>query len=299
MTPSAMTAAGRGAAPRPVQAPGAPGHRRTARPPQAPRGPRRVSGPARARTGAAAPSAAAGRPSLAARGLLVIRGLPEHTLLDRIVRGRAWIPLLGVLLVGIVAMQVEILKLGTGMGRWIERSSSVSAKNQALQADVAGLMDDQRIERLAAKMGMVMPGPAAVSFLSAQPGTARAVANIHAPDPSIFTAGSANQVAAASSLAGTASAAGGSAAPAGGPVDTSSSVGTGAGADAGTGTGSATATAASPTATGASSATTAGAGPPVNGGATSNSGGAGQPSGSGGAASIAPPTSQSSGSTGG
>ena len=130
MTPSAMTAAGRGAAPRPVQAPGAPGHRRTARPPQAPRGPRRVSGPARARTGAPAPSAAGRRPSLAARGLLVIRGLPEHTLLDRIVRGRAWIPLLGVLLVGIVAMQVEIFKLGTGMGRWIERDSSLSRRTR-------------------------------------------------------------------------------------------------------------------------------------------------------------------------
>jgi hypothetical protein len=229
----------------------------------------------------------------------VIRGLPEHTLLDRIVRGRAWIPLLGVLLVGIVAMQVEILKLGTGMGRWIDRSSTLSTKNQALQANVAGLMDDQRIERLAAKMGMVMPDPATVSFLSAQRGAARAVANIHAPDPSSFSAESANQAAAASSLSGTTSAAGGAADPAGGPVDTSSSAGTGAGAAAGTGTSSATATAASPTATGASSPTNAGAGQPIDSGATSSSDGAGQPSGSGGAASIAPPASQSSGSNGG
>jgi hypothetical protein len=227
----------------------------------------------------------------------VIRGLPEHTLLDRIVRGRTWIPLLGVLLVGIVAMQVEILKLGTGMGRWIERSSSLSTKNQALQANVAGLMDDQRIERLAAKMGMVMPDPTAVSFLSAQPGAARAVANIHAPDPSIFTAVSANQAAAATSLADTASAAGAPADLAAGPVDTSSS--TGGGADAGTGTSSATATTSSPTTTGAASATTAGAGQPVDSGATSSSGAAGQPNGSGGAASIAPPASQSSGSNGG
>jgi hypothetical protein len=231
----------------------------------------------------------------------VIRGLPEHTLLDRIVRGRAWIPLLGVLLVGIVAMQVEILKLGTGMGRWIERSSSLSTKNQALQASVAGLMDDQRIERLAAGMGMVMPDPTAVSFLSAQPGAARAVANIHAPDPSIFTAESASQAAAAGSLAGTASAASGPADVAAAPADTSSSTGTsaGAGADTGAGTSSAAATAASPTQTGAASATTAGTGQPVDSGATSSSGGAGQPAGSGGAASIAPPASQSSGSNGG
>jgi hypothetical protein len=105
------------------------------------------------------------------------------------VRGRAWIPLLGVLLVGIVAMQVEILKLGAGMGRWIQRTTTLQTRNQALQASVAGLMDDQRIERLAAKMGMLIPDPTALSFLSARPGVdaARASANVHAPDPSNFT----------------------------------------------------------------------------------------------------------------
>jgi hypothetical protein len=130
-----------------------------------------------------------------------VRALPDHALLDRIVRGRAWIPLLGVLLVGIVAMQVEILKLGTGMGRWIDRSSTLQTRNQALQASVAGLMDDQRIERLAAKLGMVMPDPTAVSFLSAQPAgdTARAIANIHAPDASTFSSQAAGVSAVAAS----------------------------------------------------------------------------------------------------
>jgi hypothetical protein len=190
MTPSAMTAAGRGAvAPTPAEAPSAPGRSRAPRPVRAPRAPRRVSGPAGGRRAASASAAPARRSSLAARGLHVIRGLPEHTLLDRIVRGRAWIPLLGVLLVGIVAMQVEILKLGTGMGRWLERGSTLTNRNQELQANVAALMDDQRLERLAAKMGMVMPDPTAVSFLSAQPGgAARAAASIHAPDPTNFLA---------------------------------------------------------------------------------------------------------------
>jgi hypothetical protein len=189
MTPSAITAAGRSAtAPRPAPAPTRPGRRYPGRPQQPPR-PRRVSGPARGRAQPASP-AAGRRPSIAARGLLVIRGLPEHTLLDRIVRGRAWIPLLGVLLVGIIAMQVEILKLGAGMGRWIHRSTTLQTTNEALQANVAALMDDQRIERLAAKAGMVMPAPTALSFLSAHPATdaARAAAAVHAPDPSNFTA---------------------------------------------------------------------------------------------------------------
>jgi hypothetical protein len=116
--------------------------------------------------------------------------LPDHQLLDRIVRGRAWIPLLGVLLAGIVAMQVEVLKLGAGIGRSIEASTALQSRNELLRASVATLADDGRIERLAAGMGMVMPAPAAVEFASPHsPGSVqRAVANIHPPDPTAFTA---------------------------------------------------------------------------------------------------------------
>jgi hypothetical protein len=190
----------------------------------------------------------------------VIRGLPEHTLLDRIVRGRVWIPLLGVLLVGIVAMQVEILKLGAGMGRWIHRSTTLQTRNEALQGSVAGLMDDQRIERLAAKMGMVMPDPTALSFLSAQPAgdAARAAANVHAPDPSNF----ASQAPVLQASAG------------------ASSTGTTTGSSTSTTTGSSTSTT-----TGSSTSTTTGSSATQ---ATGNSG-----------AATAAPTSQSSSSSGG
>jgi cell division protein FtsL len=111
-------------------------------------------------------------------------------LLDRLVRGRAWIPVLGVMLAGIVAMQVEVLKLGTSVGRWMQRASTLQTKNEALQASVASLADEQRIERLAAGAGMLIPAPTAVSFLHAQKGgvISRALSNIHAPDPSGFLA---------------------------------------------------------------------------------------------------------------
>ena len=98
--------------------------------------PRRVSGPVRGRAERSSPAVTGRRPSVAARGLLVIRGLPEHALLDRIVRGRVWIPLLGVLLVGIVAMQVEILKLGAGMGRSSTAASTDTASTTS--ADASG-----------------------------------------------------------------------------------------------------------------------------------------------------------------
>src|SRR5436305_5156574 len=99
MTPPATTAAGHG---RSVQRKAAPAH------------PRRVSGPARRgdrqpRAGGRAAASNRGRAAAApapavqqhaARALALIKSLPEHSLLDRVVRGRAWIALLGVLLAG-------------------------------------------------------------------------------------------------------------------------------------------------------------------------------------------------------
>jgi len=125
---------------------------------------------------------------LARRAGWLVISLPDRPLLDRVVRGRAWIPLLGVLLAGIVAMQVEILKLGASMGRSLEQTSTLTNQNEQLRGSVAGLADDQRIEQLAGAMGMVLPPPGAVGYLVADAGgnVAGALANLHAPDSSSF-----------------------------------------------------------------------------------------------------------------
>jgi len=164
------------------QPPGAARPRRVSGPLGGVTRPRRVAGPARP---VARPSA-----SIGARALTFLRALPEHQLLDRLVRGRVWIPLLGVLLAGIVAMQVEVLKLGAGIGRSIERSTQLQSRNELLRASVASLADDQRIESLAAGVGMVMPASDAITFLPVRaPGSVqRAVANIHPPNAAAFTA---------------------------------------------------------------------------------------------------------------
>jgi hypothetical protein len=110
--------------------------------------------------------------------------------LDRIVRGRAWIPILGLLLAGIVAMQVETLKLGASTGRALERGTALASRNEQLRASVAVLGDDQRIERLAAGMGMVMAGPTSVKFLYGhQRGNlSRALNGIQQPNATTFIA---------------------------------------------------------------------------------------------------------------
>jgi cell division protein FtsL len=187
------------------------GHRSPLRPGIAPRSPRRVSGPlggltrGRATTTERPPAAAPRRTasprrrvrtavapagaSLAARAAAYVRALPDHSLLDRIIRGRVWIPLLGVLLAGIVAMQVEVLKLNAATGVSLQRTTALQNERDLLQSDVARLADDQRIESLAAQMGMQMPAPSQVKFLSPGAGSTRlAVANIHQPNPAAFLA---------------------------------------------------------------------------------------------------------------
>jgi hypothetical protein len=184
-------------------------HRAPVRRSLVPRNPRRVSGPARP-----SPARRRGqstvRPPLASRSAAYIRALPDHALLDRIIRGRYWIPLLGVLLVGIVAMQVEVLKLNAGIGRALEQSTSLQGRNEQLRAAVARGADDQRIESMAAHMGMVMPPPAAIRFLGRLPiaDAGRAIANIHAPAATGFqaaltAAGTTTTAGATSSMAAT------------------------------------------------------------------------------------------------
>jgi hypothetical protein len=184
------------------------GHRRPIRANSAPGVPRRVSGPVRRTRPPSRPNASKPRLALVGRRTATfLRSLPDHALIDRLVRGRAWIPVLGLMLAGIVAMQVEVLKLGASVGRSIERGSALETRNQLLRASVASLSDESRIERLAAGMGMIMPAPGSAGFLS---GTAngdlrQAIANIRAPDPAAFlTSQSSNGAIATTSIMSTA-----------------------------------------------------------------------------------------------
>lgn len=96
--------------------------------------------------------------------------------------------MLGVLLAGIVAMQVEVLKMSSSIGRSIAYSSALQSQNEQLRASVASLGDDQRIMRLAVGMGLVMPHVEMVGFLSRLPqgSLQAATGNIHSPDATTF-----------------------------------------------------------------------------------------------------------------
>jgi cell division protein FtsB len=143
------------------------GHRaRTLRRSSAPRVHRRVSGPAGGRAAAAAAVLPRLHPApLGPRLVAFATTLPDRGFVDRMVRGRVWIAVLGLLLIGLVATQVSLLKLNAGIGRSVERSAALERANGSLRAQVSQLESGERIQEQAAALGMVMPPAGQITYL--------------------------------------------------------------------------------------------------------------------------------------
>jgi hypothetical protein len=144
------------------------GGRQTARPH------RRVSGPSRPATARAATARAAAAPrpvpplgAISLRVLRAGRSLRDSTLLERLVRGRGWILLLGALLFGLVALNVSLLKVNATAGHAAERAKELRIQNAKLRGKVSRLASGDRLRAAAAEMGLVMPEPKKVHYLKA------------------------------------------------------------------------------------------------------------------------------------
>src|SRR3954451_18436354 len=125
--------------------------------------PRRVSAPLRPAP-AAAPPLRRGTTGVFER----LRAVPETRVVDGLLRGRAWIWLIGILLGGIVAMQVSLLKLNAGISRAVTTSGTLERQNADIEADIARLSSGERVRATAARDGMVTPAAGAVVFLNAR-----------------------------------------------------------------------------------------------------------------------------------
>ena len=176
--------------------------------------PRRVSGPAggsAASRSAARTAARTGRAAVAPRGarsvsagtvalpapnaplhkvLEALRALPDARWLDRLLRGQGWIVLIGIALMGIVAMQVSLLKMNAGIGQSIERAGALERQNADLRAEVSKLSSEERIAAVATKNGLVMPDAGEVRYVRVrgEADARRAAAVMRAPDPADTTA---------------------------------------------------------------------------------------------------------------
>ena len=127
---------------------------------------RRVSGPMRP----AAAHAGAGTIRRGSTGAFErIRALPETRLVDGLLRGRVWIWLIGVLLGGIVAMQVSLLKLNSGISRAVTTVSTLERQNADLEAQITQMTSGEQVRATAAAKGLVTPGAGDVAYLRARP----------------------------------------------------------------------------------------------------------------------------------
>jgi cell division protein FtsL len=145
---------------------------------RAPRRPpaRRRSGPTRVATTA---------PGL--RVLPLPRFVPSASgLLDRLLRGRVWVVLIGCLLVGIVFFNVGVMRLNQTITRDSARATALRQENSRLGVEAARLGSSERIQRLAAARGFVLPLPKDVRYLTVSPkDSIRASHRIVPPQPAV------------------------------------------------------------------------------------------------------------------
>jgi len=152
--PASAAAAARTAAPaiHPRRVPLAPARR-----------PRRVSGPGARPARPTRPA----RPAQPARRSNPAVAIVSHPLLDRLLHGRAWIGFVAFALIGIVTMQLGLLKLNAGIGRALEHETALQREDSALSVENSEVAAGNTVELQAAHMGMQLIPAGTLRFLSA------------------------------------------------------------------------------------------------------------------------------------
>jgi cell division protein FtsL len=152
VSPPPASSAGRGA-------PLAPGR------PFAPPRPRRVSGPLRVPArNAPARRAVADSGGLVLGLLGMLEALSSHRLLDRLIRGRMWIGIVAFALIGIVTLQLGLLKLNSSIGHALEAESQLQRENAALSIENSELAGGNRVESQAERLGMRLTSVGGLQF---------------------------------------------------------------------------------------------------------------------------------------
>lgn len=93
----------------------------------------------------------------AVRTAEAVRQLPDSSLVVRMTRGRAWIGVLGALLVGIVALNVATLSFAASAGKIDEQIMALEKENSMLEAREAQHFSTARVRSQGAELGLAMP----------------------------------------------------------------------------------------------------------------------------------------------
>jgi hypothetical protein len=83
-----------------------------------------------------------------------VRHLPDSSLMVRMTRGRAWIGVLGVLLTGIVAVNVATLSLAASAGKIDRNIAALESENSLLSVRDAERSGVARVRHEAAGLGL-------------------------------------------------------------------------------------------------------------------------------------------------
>jgi hypothetical protein len=105
-----------------------------------------------------------------------VRQLPDSSLMVRLTRGRAWIAVLGVLLIGIVAVNVVTLSLAASAGQIDRNIMALEKENSLLHSRDAQRSGAARVRHEAAARGLVAAPVDQVGYTRASAGDARVAA---------------------------------------------------------------------------------------------------------------------------
>jgi len=138
------------------------------RPLRSPAAPRRVSGPARKRAQPRRqPSLEPRRDPPAWRLAHALGAVSRGRALESVLRGRACIGIVTFALVGIVTLQLGLLQLNSRIGRALQREAYLQREDSALSVENSELASAERVQALAARMGMQLAPENALRFLDA------------------------------------------------------------------------------------------------------------------------------------
>ncbi len=106
---------------------------------------------------------------LAGRTAVAVGQLPDSGLVVRMTRGRAWIAVLGLLLAGIVSLNVITLSFAASSGKIDAQATVLSEENSILRAREARLFGTGAMRNAAGGLGLAMPSSDEIHFTEAGP----------------------------------------------------------------------------------------------------------------------------------
>jgi hypothetical protein len=98
-----------------------------------------------------------------------VRHLPDSSLMVRMTRGRVWIGVLGLLLAGIVALNVITLSLAATAGHIDQNIQALDQENSILGSRVAQRSGAARVRHDAAALGLTVASSDGVGYVEASP----------------------------------------------------------------------------------------------------------------------------------